>query len=179
MTGLGHEVKPQPHRPVWIPAAERRRHKRRKVPQTHLQEQQALPEPWQEHSASHQDVMHGRSNAAGQLYHYNPITQESRWQRQYNSLPGSPLQGLPETGAQAHVKATTTVQHAGLSDAPDVVEPASVPVAGSSAEAVDVGTTVPRLVRSKRRQQSLDELLPDHAARCVACASEVATLHTY
>lgn len=40
MAGLGHEVKPQPDRKVWLPAAERRRRKRQEEPQRQPQAQQ-------------------------------------------------------------------------------------------------------------------------------------------
>ena len=40
VTGLGHDVKPQPDRKVWLPAAERRRRKRQEAPQWQPQAQQ-------------------------------------------------------------------------------------------------------------------------------------------
>jgi hypothetical protein len=186
ITGLGHDVKPQPHRSVWLPAAERRRRKRQHVPQAQQQQQQTLtpllPESCQEHSTSHQDVTDRRSSAVGRPYYFDPTTQEARWERPYNFASEEHCLGLPEIGAQAEVQGTSAEKHANVLDA--TVAPELAPVVSGTAEAVDEVTTVhpqrgPQLVRSKRRQQSLDEQFPHHAARCVACASDVASFHTY
>lgn len=166
MTGLGHQVKPQPDRPVWLPAAERRRRKRQEskplqssTPSTHCnQHRLQLPEQWEEHFTTQHHVEQGRCKKVGQAYYFNRSTKESRWKRPDNHLSGrDPV--LEENG-QLQTETTS------------VEQPFETPVVSSGSMAakcvVAVGesTTVESQERRPRRQQLLDTLLPAHAMRC-------------
>lgn len=175
IAGLGHEVKPQPNRRVWLPAAERRRYKLQEPSKSPPQIQQhtpqtsppLLPEPWQQHIPPQKDIVDSRSNAVEQSYHRcNSTTGESRRSRPYSCGPeDSHLLGA---NLQFQFQTTAGVQQADHVCVPEVAASASI---CQCAEVTSMGSEQPQLTQPKQRQQSLDDLLPDYAVRCVFCAS--------
>lgn len=170
VTGLGHAVKPQPDRPVWLPAAERRRRKRKHLPKLQPESQQEqqhtrpfpLPKPWQKHFTSQDDhVVQQGSAAAGLPYYWNPETHESRW---------DPPDGQPtrHTARPVYSASLSDAAQVAVSRLQDCDDPATTKLGG---------TVQPQV--GNQRQQSLDEFLPQHVARCDRCPSVFGSLYCF